>query len=418
MKLNYTRTFILGLGFLGVSAIWSIYNAFVPLYLSEKFHVAPAALAFFITLDNLAALLIQPPVGVWSDKVRSPLGRRMPFILFGAPVAALAFAFIPIAGVLPLFVLCTSTLLISMALWRTPAVALVADVTPSPLRSQASGVVNFMGGVGALLAYFGGGALAERNPAYAFWLGSVIVLVAAGLMLLLVREPHTHESQDVELEGAQPGFWASFLLVCREPNAFRTLLATFFLMVSYTTVEGFFSLYSFHHLGLSGAQSSVLLGQLSLVFVIFALPSGSIGAKIGRRITMMIGLTGMASLLLALYFIPVPVLSKIIFSIPLFGFAKISISLVALLLMLVGISYALIIVHPLPMLSDMTDNAHIGTYTGLYYLVTSLAAIVGPNVNGWVVQLSRNYNTVMIISPLFLVLALYFLAGVHKGEGR
>jgi maltose/moltooligosaccharide transporter len=150
MRLNYGKTFLLGFGFLGVSVIWSVYNAFVPLFLANKFDLAPAWIGFFMTLDNIAALLIQPPVGAWSDRLRTPIGRRMPLILIGAPIGAVAFGLIPMAAILPLFVACTSTLLISMAFWRTPVIALMPDITPSKYRSQANGVINFMGEWAAL----------------------------------------------------------------------------------------------------------------------------------------------------------------------------------------------------------------------------------------------------------------------------
>ena len=108
MKFNYGKIFLLGFGFFGVSVIWGVYNAFVPIFLSKKFLLEPQFIGFFMTLDNIAALLIQPPVGAWSDRLRTPLGRRMPFILIGAPVGALAFGLIPLASILPLFVACTT----------------------------------------------------------------------------------------------------------------------------------------------------------------------------------------------------------------------------------------------------------------------------------------------------------------------
>jgi Na+/melibiose symporter-like transporter len=149
-KFNYGKIFLLGFGFFGVSVIWSVYNAFVPLFLANKFNFAPWLIGFFMTLDNIAALFIQPPVGAWSDRLRTKIGRRMPFILIGAPVGAIAFGLIPIAAVPTLFVACTSTLLLSMAFWRTPVVALMPDITPSQYRSQANGVINLMGGIGTI----------------------------------------------------------------------------------------------------------------------------------------------------------------------------------------------------------------------------------------------------------------------------
>ena len=177
MKFNYGRIFLLGFGFFGVSVIWGVYNAFVPIFLANKFNLAPAFIGFFMTLDNIAALFIQPPVGAWSDRLRTPIGRRLPFILVGAPITALAFGLIPLAAVLPLFVACTSTLLLSAALWRTPVVALMPDITPSPNRSQANGIINFMGGIGTIIALQTGGMLYKISPSFPFWLGSALVVV-------------------------------------------------------------------------------------------------------------------------------------------------------------------------------------------------------------------------------------------------
>ncbi len=189
MKFNYGKIFLLGFGFFGTSVIWSVYNAFVPIFLANKFGLSAGLIGFFMTLDNIAALFIQPPVGAWSDRLRTPIGRRMPFILVGAPISALAFGLIPVAAVLPLFVAGTSTLLLSMALWRTPVVALMPDVIPSRFRSQANGIINFMGGIGAIIAFLVGGSLYKSNPAFPFWMGSALVIVAALFVLIFVKEP-------------------------------------------------------------------------------------------------------------------------------------------------------------------------------------------------------------------------------------
>ena len=159
MRFNFGRTFLLGLGFFGVSVIWSVYNAFVPIFLADRFLVAAGFIGFFMTLDNIAALLVQPAVGAWSDRLRTPLGRRIPFIIIGAPLAALAFVLLPISQSLLLFFLAATLLLLSMAVWRTPVVALMPDITPSKYRSQANGIINFMGGIGAIIAFLGGSAL-------------------------------------------------------------------------------------------------------------------------------------------------------------------------------------------------------------------------------------------------------------------
>lgn len=410
MKFNYGKIFLLGFGFFGVSVIWGVYNAFVPLFLANKFGLSPAWIGFFMTLDNIAALLIQPPVGAWSDRLRTPIGRRMPFILIGAPIGAVIFGIIPLVAVLPLFVACTTTLLISMAFWRTPVVALMPDITPSPKRSQANGIINFMGGVGSIISFLGGAALYKINPAFPFWLASGLVILSASLVLIFIREPKNYEVGE-----KQPGMFASLaeLFSNRDTSAIRLFFAILFWFLAYTAVEAFFTLYVNKHLGQEEAEGPRLLGQLSLFFVLFALPSGLIGAKIGRRNTIMIGIALFASLLAVIFFLPVNVLITPLTTLPLLGVVPV----IGVFLMLAGIAWALININSLPMVVDMTVAARIGTYTGLYYLFSTLAAIIGPNINGWIVELTGdNYNNIMLAAPFYLAAAFILMMGVKRGE--
>jgi maltose/moltooligosaccharide transporter len=411
MKLNYGKTFLLGFGFFGVSVIWATYNAYVPIFLDNRFGLDPRWIGFFMTLDNIAALLIQPPVGAWSDRLRTPIGRRMPFILIGAPIGALAFGLVPLASILPLFVACTSTLLLSMAFWRTPVIALMPDITPSQFRSQANGIINFMGGLGAIVAFLVGAQLYESNPAYPFWLGSALVIFSSLLVFLFIKEPKVYERDHED----KPSMVTSLKEVVqdKERSAFRMLLAIFFWFVGYNAIEAFFTLYAQKHLGLPESDGARLLGHLSFFFVLFALPAGYIGARIGRRITILIGISLMVTLMLAIYFLPPATLVVFVLGLPVLG----SVPVVSLFLMVAGIAWALININSLPMVVDMTDAIRLGTYTGLYYLSSTLAAIVGPNVNGWIIALTGdNFNTIMMVGPLFFAAAFGLMLGVRRGE--
>ena len=412
-KFSIGKTLLLGFGFFGVSVIWSVYNAYVPIFLANKFHLQPVLIGFFMTLDNIAALLIQPPIGAWSDRLRTPIGRRMPFILVGAPLGALAFGLIPIQTILPLFVACTSTLLLSMALWRTPVIALMPDITPSRYRSQANGIINFMGGIGAIIAFLYGADLYDLNPAYPFWLGSVLVIFASLMVLIFVREPKEFETTDK----TDPNLWVSLKKVWseQEKSPLRILFAIFCWFVAYNAIEAFFTLYAVNHLGVAESDGARLLGQLSLFFVLMALPAGLIGASIGRRRTIMIGIIGLASCMVAMFVIPAETLTISLTRLPVLG----NVPVVGVILMLAGISWALININSLPMVVDMTDDMHVGTYTGLYYLFSTMAAILGPNLNGLVVQLSgSNYSSIMVIGPIFMLLAFILMAGVRRGEAK
>lgn len=410
MKFNYGKIFLLGFGFFGVSVIWTVYNAFVPLFLANKFNLSPIFIGFFMTLDNIAALFIQPPVGAWSDKLRTPIGRRMPFILIGAPIGALAFGLIPVAAVLPLFVACTSTLLLSMAFWRTPVVALMPDITPSQFRSQANGVINLMGGIGTIIASLAGSALYEINVAFPFWMGSTLVIVAAILVFIFIKEPK--EYADAEKE---PDMFGSLreLMQDEDKSGLRILFAIFFWFLAYTGIEAFLTLYATKYVGIPEGDAGRLVGHLGLLFVLFALPAGIIGSRIGRRITISTGIILMGALIFGLFILPPATLSTLITKLPMLG----NIRVISLLLMPAGIAWALININSLPMVVDLTTLSRVGTFTGLYYLFSTLSAIVGPNLNGLLVQLSGDkYNTTMLISPLFLVIALILMLGVKKGE--
>ena len=409
-RLNYGKTFLLGFGFFGVSVIWTVYNAFVPLFLANKFNLAPALIGFFMTLDNIAALFIQPPVGAWSDRLRTRIGRRMPFILIGAPVGALAFGLIPVAAVLPLFVACTSTLLLSMAFWRTPVVALMPDITPSQYRSQANGIINLMGGVGTIIASLVGSTLYEINIAFPFWMGSVLVILAALLVFLFIKEPREYEEGERE-----PNMFESLreLFESEEKSGIRILWAIFFWFLAYTGIEAFLTLYATKYVGLPEGDAGRLLGHIGLLFVIFAFPAGILGSRIGRRVTISIGIVLMGLLILALYLLPPETLAPVLAKLPVLG----NVRVISLFLMAAGIAWALININSLPMVVDMTTASRIGTYTGLYYLFSTLSAIVGPNVNGLLVQWSGDrYNFIMLFSPIFLLVALVLMLGVRRGE--
>jgi len=419
-KFSYGKIFLLGFGFFGVSVIWGVYNAFVPIFLADKFQLSPIWIGFFMTLDNIAALFIQPPVGAWSDRLRTPIGRRIPFILVGAPITALAFGVIPLASVLPIFVACTSTLLLSAALWRTPVVALMPDITPSEKRSQANGIINFMGGIGTIVALQTGGMLYKMSPNFPFWLGSVLVIVAALVVFFFVREPKEYAETIEE----QPGILQSLREVMTDPDksGIRILAAIFFWFIGFSAVDTFFTLYAKNHLGLPEGDGATLLSVLPLFFVLFAIPSGYIAGKIGRRLTISIGLVMLSIILVLLYITPAATLLTKVSPLPLVGIPLTEggprmLTFAGVLLIFGGVAWAFVNINSLPMIVDLTSAARIGTFTGLYYLFSTFSAIIGPNVNGFAIELTgNNYNVIMLIAPVFMLISLWLMLGVKRGE--
>jgi Na+/melibiose symporter-like transporter len=413
MKFSYGKTFLLGLGFFGVSVIWSVYNAFVPIFLQDRFALAAGFIGIFMTLDNIAALFIQPAVGAWSDNLRTRIGRRLPFILVGAPVAAVAFVLLPVAKSLFVFFLAALLLLLSMAIWRTPVIALMPDITPSEHRSVANGIINLMGGLGAIIAFLGGAKLYDMNPEYPFLLRSVLVIISALLVFIFIREPKVFPPSDEE----KPDLFKSLreIFKAEEKSPLFLLFAILFWFIAYSGIEALFTLYAVNYLKLSASDGSLLLGQMSLLFVIFALPAGYFGRGFGRKRTIMVGIILMSVAIASLFFVPVTSLTHVVTKLPILG----KIPVVGLILMVTGIAWSFVNINSLPMVIDMTDETHNGTFTGLYYLFATLAAIIGPIMYGWIIQLSGSmYNLVMLVSPLFLFAAFICMIFVKRGEPK
>jgi len=413
MKFNYGRIFLLGFGFFGVSVLNALYNSYVPNFLQSKFELSSDVIGIFMALDNIAALFIQPPVGAWSDRTRTRMGRRMPFILIGVPVSAVAFGFIPIASILPFFVASTTSFFLAMAFWRTPIVALMPDITPSPKRSQANGIINLMGGVGGIIAFLAGSSLYKINPALPFWVGSGLVIVAALLVFLFIKEPDDYQESNEQ----QPSMMESLFEIMNDEDKslLRILLAIFFWFLGFSAIEAFFTLYAKNHLGMPVEDGSRLLGHLSLFFVLFALPSGLIGGRVGRRVTILTGILLLAAVIFGIYISPAATLTTVLTKLPVLG----EIPVISLFLMTGGIAWALINVNSLPMVVDMTSAARIGTFTGLYYLFSTLSAIAGPISNGAIIKLANNnYNILMLFAPITLLIAFVMMLGVRRGEAQ
>ena len=207
-----------------------------------------------------------------------------------------------------------------------------------------------------------------------------------------------------------------------EKSGSRILFAIFFWFLGYSAVETFFTLYAQEHLGINAGDGATLLSVFPLFFVLFAIPSGFIAARIGRRVAISFGLIIVAIILAFFYIFPAETLLTPISPLPLVGIPLIEggprmLTMAGVMLIFGGIGWAFVNINSLPMVVELTTAARLGTFTGLYYLFSTLSAIVGPNVNGWAIQLTgNNYNVIMLIAPFFMVIALVLMLGVRRGE--
>ncbi len=428
MTLGYKKTFLIGFGFFGISVMWTLYNAYVPIYLQAGsptfdahgeagFGLGAGLTGVVMTLDNIAAFFLLPLIGLWSDRLWTRLGRRLPFILVLAPIAIVAFILIPVAvqmippelsgqvdrlgTPLALFMTAIGIFLLAMAGFRTPVIALMPDLTPSPLRSQANGVINLMGGVGTLIATLGSSFLYGMGHVVPFVFGGVLMAAAVLMLLFFVKEPRKFEAAAHEDEGL--GALRGIKRV--SPEARRSLAflmgAIFCWFVGYNAVETFLSSYGVSELGMSTGRAPLLMGAAALAFLVFAIPSGYIAARFGRRRTIISGLTIFGVLLVVNFFLR-------------------NATLVWPIMAVGGMGWALVNINSLPMVVDTAaSDADLGVYTGLYYIASQLAAVAGPTINGYIVEWGGgDYNLIFVVTPAFFALAILCMLGVTRGEAK
>ncbi len=434
MKLDWKKTFLIGFGFFGVSVIWQLYNSFTPIFLqagNPNFQTSREVLGFGLNasisgaimgIDNIAAIFILPLIGVWSDRIRTPIGRRYPFILTAAPVAAVAFVLMPIAagmidpatsgdvsantGPFVIFMIGAGLMLLAMAVLRTPIISLMPDLTPSPLRSKANGVINLMGGIAVIIASFGLSRLFDITPFLPYVSGAAILILALLVLFITTREPdvnslpHPEQHELSEEEQAVSGLRGLRVV----PRAYRRsliflLLAIFCWFVAYDGVGTFFTSYAVNVLDVSPGFAPTLFGIAGLTFILFAIPAGFLGERLGRRLTISLGLGIFAALLVVGFFI-----SNVI--------------VIGVVLGLGGIGWAMVNINSLPMVVDTAaDERLLGTYTGMYYLASQTGSALAPLLTGSVVDLSGgDYRMIFLTGPAFFLLAIVCMRFVTRGE--
>ena len=194
-KLNYGRTFLIGLAFMSISSFWQVYDNIIPLMLKNTFGLGETVTGMVMALDNVLAIFLLPVFGSISDKVDTKLGKRTPFIITGTALAVVFLLLLPVADQavnLPLFVGALFGVLISMGIYRSPAVALMPDLTPNRLRSRANAVINLLGAVGGVYSLImikllvGKGSRPNYEPL--FISVAAVMIVAVLVLVLTIRE--------------------------------------------------------------------------------------------------------------------------------------------------------------------------------------------------------------------------------------
>lgn len=409
MKLNYRRTFFVGLAFLSISAFWQMYDNIIPLILQNTFHLNETIIGAIMAMDNVLAVFLLPLIGTMSDKVDTKMGKRTPFIIGGTLAAVICMMLLPLADhykLLGLFVVALALTLVAMAMYRSPAVALMPDLTPKPLRSSANAVINLMGAVGAIYALILIRVLVkkEENPSYlpvfigvaCMMLLAVVILVATineKKIAAKIAEEYPEEAEE-EREKEEHGLPAPV-----KRSLVLILLSIFLWFTAYNAVTTAFSRYAVTVWGMEGGGFASCLMVAMVAAIISYIPIGMISSKIGRKKSILIGLIMMFISYTSVFFYPTYNATANIF------FA------------IIGIGWAAISVNSLPMVVEMSKGSDIGKYTGLYYTFSMTAQIFTPIVSGALLQYV-SYNTLFPYAMFFTACAFITMSMVKHGDSK
>ena len=429
MKLNYKRTMLVGLAFLSISAFWQMYDSVIPLILTKTFHLNETISGGIMAADNILALFLLPIFGSLSDRTNTRIGKRKPFIIFGTIIAVAALLVLPYFdngfyanpsnGKLIGFICTLAILLIAMGTYRSPAVALMPDVTPKPLRSKGNAVINLMGAIGGIM-YLAVAAIMYPNSKVnglphvnyepLFMVVAVIMVASVVILCITINEPKlTKENQ--ELEASHPE-WnlaeddgsGNEVLPPAVKRSLGFLLASIALwFIAYNGVTTWFTTYVDKMMGQGiGGASFCLLIATGVAIVAF-IPIGNLSSRLGRKKVIRMGTILLAAGFLAGYFLTTT-MKEINFTLYIaFG--------------VVGIAWAAINVNSLPMVVEMCKGSDIGKFTGYYYTASMAAQIVTPILAG---SLLRNisYSILFPYATVFAILSFITMGFVKHGDAK
>ena len=425
MKLDTKRTVLVGFAFLSICAFWQMYDNLIPKILTETFGIGESISGVIMASDNILALFLLPMFGGLSDKCKSPLGRRRPFILFGTLTAVVLMMALPLLTdsyhadpqlwKTICFILALGLLLIAMGTYRSPAVALMPDVTPKPLRSKANAIINLMGALGGIIYLIITTFLYKRSSdVYVSYLplfvivGS-IMLAALAIVMFFVNEPKLVARQK-EYEDAHPEDTLTQITESGETLPADVKKSLSFLLISialwfigYNGVTTWFSVYAAHSWNMTLGQANTCLTIATAGAIVSYIPAGNIASKMGRRKTIRLG-----TLLLASSFA-----SAFVYTLLSDSFS----ALLYVLFVLVGVAWALINVNSLPMVVEMCSGSEVGKFTGLYYTFSMTAQIVTPIVAGWLLE-NVSYTALFPYASAFVFLSFASMGFVRHGDNK
>ena len=447
MKLNYKRVVLVGMAFFLISAFWQAYDSIIPLILTNHFGLPQSASGAVMSIDNVLAVFLLPIFGSLSDKVNTRFGKRTPFIFFGTIAAVIAFVSLTFidniqlskviaAGIpelkateeiafiqkttleltlknpLPLigFMATLLVALLAMATFRSPAVALMPDVTIKPLRSKANAIINLTGTAGGILVLVLGMVFATSKNQYMQYTGyftAVVAIMLVGFIVFLLSVKENKWAQEMNeqtialgLEKEQDAFEGNGKLSKEQIRSLMLILASVALWyIGYNSITSKYSVYATNILGFDFNLTLIIAQAAAIVSYI---PVGVIASKIGRRKTILCGVVILATAFFVGNFITPETPEVIMY--PIF--------------ILAGIGWATINVNSFPMVVELAKSGNVGKYTGYYYTASMSAQIVAPILSGFLYDLIGMRYVFFAFGTVFVALAFITMFFVRHGDAQ
>ena len=432
MKMNYKRTLLVGLAFMTISAFWQLYDNVVPLILKKTFCIGDTWTGAVMAMDNVLAVLLMPLFGRISDRCHTRLGKRIPFIVGGTAAAVILMNLLPVMDkklLLTPFIIVLGMLLIAMSTYRSPAVALMPDVTIKPLRSKANAIINLMGALGGVfvLATTGllvrkgangvstmvsetGEAILRDDYTFLYLAVSLLMVIGVTVLVLTIRENKLAKEAAEEQakldalaapEEAQPKAASADgkLDKATMRSLVLILLSVSFWFMGYNAVTSAFTRYMEFYWGYELASSSLLMMVATVAAVISYLPVGIISSKIGRKRMIQMGVILLAA------------------SFGVAGLFKSFHPAAYVIFCLVGVAWAMINVNSYPMVVEISKSGDVGKYTGYYYTFSMAAQVLTPILSGYLLE-HVGYYTLMPYACVMVLISFVTISLTRHGDNK
>lgn len=436
MKLNYKRTVLIGLAFLSICAFWQMYDSIIPLILQNTFGIGETLTGAIMAADNVLAIFLLPLFGALSDKTDTRFGRRMPFIVTGTVLAVIFLMLLPIADRevnVVLFIVSLFALLVSMGLYRSPAVALMPDLTPNKLRSKGNAIINLMGAVGGVYTLImikllvGKGDRPDYMPLFVSV--AALMVISVGILVITISEKKIEAKVAAEIKAYEDstglkvetedtieeeqlleaeknssdenkGKTVKMQMPPEVKRSMAFLLTSIFLwFTAYNAVTTAFSRYTKVVWHLEGGGFADCLMVATVAAILSYVPIGNLAGRIGRKKTILVGIVLMSICYFAAIFVG-----------QYHGLVNVAFAVI-------GIGWAAINVNSYPMIVEMSKGSDIGKFTGTYYTFSMAAQILTPILSGFLLE-NVSYRTLFPYAFVFSVLAFITMIQVRHGDAR